>query len=64
MKNFDFVVENVRYNIYDKNKMVFFGWFRDDNPDNIPLLTWRSHANALYTNWLDYYVYQNTPYEW
>ena len=41
-----------------------YNYYRDDNPDNIPLLTWRSHANALYTNWLDYYVYQNTPYEW
>jgi homoserine O-succinyltransferase/O-acetyltransferase len=28
-----------------------------------PELTWRSHANALYTNWLNYYVYQVTPYE-
>lgn len=28
-----------------------------------PLLQWRSHANALYTNWLNYYVYQQTPYE-
>ena len=33
MENFDFVVENVRYDIYDENKMVFFGWFREDNPD-------------------------------
>lgn len=33
MENFDFVVENVRYHIYDENKVVFFGWFRDDNPD-------------------------------
>jgi homoserine O-succinyltransferase len=41
-----------------------YNYYRDDNPENIPLLTWRSHANALYTNWLDYYVYQNTPYEW
>ena len=41
-----------------------YNYYRDDNPQNIPLLTWRSHANALYTNWLDYYVYQNTPYEW
>ena len=29
-----------------------------------PILTWRAHANTLYTNWLDYYVYQVTPYEW
>ncbi len=28
-----------------------------------PLLTWRAHANTLYTNWLNYYVYQITPYE-
>ncbi|SFR68318.1 homoserine O-acetyltransferase MetA [Anaeromicropila populeti] len=28
-----------------------------------PLLTWRGHSNALYTNWLNYYVYQRTPYE-
>ena len=41
-----------------------YNYYRDNNPENIPLLTWRSHANALYTNWLDYYVYQNTPYEW
>ncbi len=34
MENFDFVVENVRYDIYDENKIVFFGWFRNDNPDN------------------------------
>ncbi|MBQ4067723.1 MAG: homoserine O-succinyltransferase [Lachnospiraceae bacterium] len=39
-------------------------YYKDDNPENAPLLTWRAHANALYTNWLDYYVYQNTPYEW
>lgn len=38
-------------------------YYKDDNPDNPPLLTWRSHSNALYTNWLNYYVYQETPYE-
>jgi homoserine O-succinyltransferase len=27
------------------------------------LLSWRSHANNLYTNWLNYYVYQITPYD-
>ena len=25
---------------------------------------WRAHANNLYTNWLNYYVYQSTPYDW
>lgn len=38
-------------------------YYRDDNPDNPPLLTWRAHANAMYTNWLNYYVYQETDYE-
>ena len=39
-------------------------YYPDDNPDNKPDLLWRSHANNLYTNWLNYYVYQNTPYKW
>lgn len=38
-------------------------YYPDDNPDNKPVLTWRSHANNLYTNWLNYYVYQATPYD-
>ncbi len=29
-----------------------------------PLLTWRAHCNTLYTNWVNYYVYQATPYQW
>lgn len=37
-------------------------YYPDDDPNNAPLLTWRSHANNLYTNWLNYYVYQITPY--
>lgn len=38
-------------------------YYPDDNPDNMPLLTWRANANNLYTNWLNYYVYQVTPFE-
>lgn len=34
-----------------------------DNPDMKPNLVWRAHANAMYTNWLNYYVYQVTPYD-
>ncbi len=37
-------------------------YFRDNDPEKGPLVTWRSHANLLYTNWLNYYVYQTTPY--
>lgn len=45
------------------NPKVPVNYYKDDNPDNKPLLTWRAHSNALYTNWLNYYVYQETPYE-
>lgn len=38
-------------------------YFPDDNPDLAPLLTWRGHANLLFSNWLNYYVYQETPYD-
>ena len=38
-------------------------YYPDGNPDNKPLLTWRACANNLYTNWLNYYVYQVTPYD-
>lgn len=37
-------------------------YYPEDNCENKPLLTWRSHANNFYTNWLNYYVYQATPY--
>lgn len=38
-------------------------YYPDDNPENKPVMTWRAHSNAIYTNWLNYYVYQVTPYE-
>lgn len=37
-------------------------YYRDDNPDNGPVVKWRGHANLLFSNWLNYYVYQETPY--
>ena len=37
-------------------------YYRDDNPDNDPLVRWRAHANLFYANWINYYVYQETPY--
>lgn len=39
-------------------------YYPDDNPMQKPILSWRCHANSFYTNWLNYYVYQQTPYEW
>ena len=38
-------------------------YYVGDNPDNPPLVTWRAHANLLYSNWINYYVYQETPYD-
>lgn len=35
-----------------------------DDPDQKPKMLWRGHANTVYTNWLNYYVYQSTPYQW
>ncbi len=37
-------------------------YYQNNDPSNKPLLMWRSHANNLYTNWINYYVYQITPY--
>lgn len=39
-------------------------YFPNDNPDEAPLNTWRAHTHLLFSNWLNYYVYQATPYEW
>ena len=38
-------------------------YYRDDNPDNQPLVRWTSHANLLFNNWLNYFVYQETPFD-
>ena len=38
-------------------------YFPDDDDSKKPLLTWRAVSNCLYSNWLNYYVYQTTPYE-
>jgi len=50
----------------DKNKglpiHVPENYFPDNDPSKEPLVYWRSHANLLFSNWLNYYVYQVTPY--
>lgn len=38
-------------------------YFPDDDPTKNPVVRWRSHANLLYSNWLNYFVYQTTPYD-
>lgn len=37
-------------------------YYPDDDPEKRPVMQWRAMANAMYTNWLNYYVYQATPY--
>ena len=38
-------------------------YYPDDDPSQRPMLQWRSHGNIMYANWINYYVYQQTPYE-
>ncbi|MCC8182568.1 MAG: homoserine O-succinyltransferase, partial [Clostridiales bacterium] len=50
----------------DKEKCRNIGlpanYFPDDYPTQPPIVRWRSAGQLLYTNWLNYYVYQTTPY--
>lgn len=38
-------------------------YYANDDPDNKPIVRWRAHANLLFNNWVNYYVYQETPYD-
>ena len=38
-------------------------YFPNDDPTLVPKNTWRAHAHLLFSNWLNYFVYQNTPYD-
>jgi homoserine O-succinyltransferase len=38
--------------------------YLNDDPNNKPIALWKAHSSLLYSNWLNYYVYQLTPYEW
>lgn len=38
-------------------------YFADNDPSKAPVVRWRSHANLLFSNWLNYHVYQDTPYD-
>ena len=45
------------------NPKIPCNYFPDDDPSKNPVVTWRSAAQLLYTNWINYYVYQTTPYD-
>jgi homoserine O-succinyltransferase len=51
----------------DRNKGLLIAvprnYFPDDDPEREPIVRWRGHANLLYANWLNYHVYQTTPYD-
>ncbi|NOW14819.1 homoserine O-succinyltransferase [Clostridium acetobutylicum] len=57
---------NLEY-IRDKNQGMNIkipkNYFKDNDPEKGPMVTWRGHANLLFSNWLNYYVYQETPFE-
>lgn len=38
-------------------------YYKNDNPDNAPVVRWSGHGNLLFNNWLNYFVYQETPYD-
>ncbi len=54
---------------YDRDKSqgllihVPYNYFPGDDDTKMPIVSWRSHANLLYQNWLNYFVYQTTPYD-
>ena len=44
------------------NPKIPVNYFTNDDPSTTPHSTWQSHGFLLFSNWLNYYVYQNTPY--
>lgn len=45
------------------NPEVPYNYFPDDDPTKEPVVNWRSAGQLLWTNWINYYVYQTTPYD-
>jgi homoserine O-succinyltransferase len=55
--------EYLRDKSLGKDIDIPINYFPDDNPNKSPKVKWRGHANLLYSNWLNYLVYQTTPYD-
>ncbi|MBO5486289.1 MAG: homoserine O-succinyltransferase, partial [Eubacterium sp.] len=45
------------------NPKIPVNYFPEDNPENKPVVRWRSTGQLFFSNWLNYYVYQSTPYD-
>ena len=46
-----------------KQITIPYNYFPNDDPTKEPIVSWRGHANLLFSNWLNYFVYQSTPYD-
>ena len=46
------------------NPKLPYHYFPDDDPTQAPVVRWRSTGQIIFSNWINHYVYQNTPYEW
>jgi homoserine O-succinyltransferase len=55
--------EYLRDSLKNKSTPIPKNYYKEDNADNSPVGSWRSHGSLLFTNWLNYYVYQITPYK-
>ena len=55
--------EYIRDKKLDPDTKIPENYFPNDDDTQSPVVTWRSHASLLYQNWLNYFVYQTTPYD-
>ncbi len=55
--------EYLRDSVKDANTALPQNYYQDDDSSKAPVGSWRSHGSLLFTNWLNYYVYQITPYQ-
>ena len=59
-------LKNEYFRDYEKglNPEIPKNYFKDNDPTKEPVSLWKAHSSLLYTNWINYLVYQLTPFEW
>ena len=63
-EDFDLLDDSIPESGQSDEGQEFFEHFRlEVDPGQAPVVTWRAHANLLFCNWLNYFVYQTTPYD-